>query len=145
MKPSEIRALWDKDCQIDPTDYERAAIQKPRLHSKYLNMLIDVKLELRNAEIVFLKMRTLKGRYYSGELTKDELQERGWPQYQKNKPLKTELEKLLESDPDMMECVNRLEVLKVAQMQLEYILKEVSGRDWTIRNAIEWHKFTQGG
>jgi hypothetical protein len=145
ITPQEIDEQWKKDAPIDATNYEREAADKPRLHSKYLSYMMQVKLDLRKLEESFLNMRRLKIRYYMGELTKQELDALNLEQYKKNKPIKAELVDLLESDSHLMELVTKLETMRVAQYQLESILKEIASRDWEIKNSIQWHIFTQGG
>jgi len=145
MKPEEIVIQWDTDSKIDQTDYAKAAANTPRLHSKYLGYLIGVKQELRKKESEYLRMRRTKSLYFRGELTKKELEERGWEQYQKNRPLKTEMEDLIATDDDMIALQEELELLRTMSYQLESILKSIASRSWDVKTSLQAHIFFQGG
>lgn len=145
MTTDDIELEWETDSKIDQLDYAKAAVTTPRLHSKYLGYLIRAKKDLRKKESEYLRLRKLKSSYYKGELTKEELKERGWEQYQKNRPLKTELEELLTTDNDMIVLQEALELLRTIIYQLESILKSVASRGWDVKVAVQWHIFTQGG
>jgi hypothetical protein len=145
MKPDDIKQQWDVDAIIDRTDYAKSAVETPRLHSKYLGYLVRVKQDLRKKESEYLRLRKVKVAYYRGELTKEELVERQWVQYQKNKPLKSEMEDILATDSDMIELQEALETLRTMVYQLESILKSIASRGWDVKTAVQWHIFTQGG
>ena len=145
MKLQEIQAMWEQDCKVDQTNLGRAAARVPELHAKYLNMLTSVRLQYRKAEADYLRLRKLKNRYYRGELTKEELVELGWDQYLSNKPLKNEMEDVLNMDDDIIQSMDKLEYIKTVLYQLEQILKSINSRTWDVKSAIEWYKFTNGG
>lgn len=145
MKLQEIQAMWEQDCKVDQTNLGRAAARVPELHAKYLNMLTSVRLQYRKAEVDYLRLRKLKNRYYRGELTKEELMELGWDQYLSNKPLKNEMEDVLNMDDDIIHLIDKMEYIKTVLYQLEQILKSINSRTWDVKSAIEWYKFTNGG
>lgn len=145
MKLQEIQAMWEQDCKVDQTNLGRAAARVPELHAKYLNMLTSVRLQYRKAEADYLRLRKLKNRYYRGELTKEELMELGWDQYLSNKPLKNEMEDVLNMDDDIIHLIDKMEYIKTVLYQLEQILKSINSRTWDVKSAIEWYKFTNGG
>lgn len=145
MKLQEIQAMWEQDCKVDQTNLGRAAARVPELHAKYLNMLTSVRLQYRKAEADYLRLRKLKNRYYRGELTKEELVELGWDQYLSNKPLKNEMEDVLNMDDDIIHLIDKMEYIKTVLYQLEQILKSINSRTWDVKSAIEWYKFTNGG
>ena len=145
MKLQEIQEMWTTDCKIDHTNLGRSAARVPELHAKYLNMLSSVRLQYRKAEADYLRLRKLKFRYYRGELSKEELTELGWDQYLNNRPLKNEMDDIINADEDMILKVDKLEYLRVIAFQLESILKSINSRTWDIKSAIEWEKFTNGG
>ena len=91
-----------------------------------------------------LSLRRIKWKYYRGELSKEELLELGWTQYLGNHPLKNEMIEFLDSDPDVIKVVDKIEYIKACLYQCELIMKSLSSRTWDIKSAIEWHKFTNG-
>ena len=145
MKLNEIQALWAEDCKVDQTNLGRAAARVPELHAKYLNMLSSVRLQHRKAEADYLRLRKLKYRYYRGELSKQELDDLGWEQFLSNRPLKNEMEDVMNMDDDIITAIDKMEYIKTVLYQLEQILKSINSRTWDVKSAIEWYKFTNGG
>ena len=145
MKLQEIQSMWTDDCKIDQTNLGRSAARVPELHAKYLNMMSSVRLQYRKAETEYLRIRKLKGKYYRGELTKEELIELQWDQYLNSRPLKNEMDDVMNTDEDIIRLVDKLEYLKTIMYQLEQIIKSINSRTWDINSAIEWYKFTNGG
>lgn len=145
MKLNEIQTMWAEDCKIDQTNLGRVAARVPELHAKYLNMLTSVKLQYRKAEADYLRLRKLKMRYYKGELSKQELDELGWDQFLQNRPLKNEMDEVLNTDSDIIQINDKLEYIRTVLYQLEQILKSINSRTWDVKSAIEWYKFTNGG
>ena len=144
MKLTEIQEAWAKDCRIDETNLGHASAQVPMLHSKYLNLLTNSRLQLRKAESDLARLRRTKYRYYRGELSKDELAELGWDQWQGVKPIKNEMDEFLATDDDLIAQTDRVEYFKTVYQQLESILKSISSRTWDIKSSIEWYKFSNG-
>jgi hypothetical protein len=145
MKLTEIQELWKKDCEINMTDLGTEATRVPKLHAKYLAFLTSAKLQLRKTEGDYLRLRKLKEKYFRGELSKFELDELKWEQYLLNKPLKTEMENVLQTDEDVIQQVDKIEYHKTVVYQLEQIIKSINSRTWDVKSAIDWYKFTNGG
>jgi hypothetical protein len=144
MKLTEIQEAWAKDCRIDETNLGHASAQVPMLHSKYLNLLTNSRLQLRKSESDLARLRRTKYRYYRGELSKDELAELGWEQWQGVKPIKNEMDEFLATDDDLIAQTDRVEYFKTVYQQLESILKSIASRTWDIKSSIEWYKFSNG-
>lgn len=144
MKLTELQEAWKTDAQIDHTNLGRSAARTPELHAKYLNLLTSARLQARKAESDYYKLRNVKYRYFRGELTRQELDNLGWAQYQGVKPLKSDMDEMLNTDTDLITAQDKLEYLKTVLYQLESILKSIHSRTWDIKNAIEWEKFSNG-
>jgi hypothetical protein len=144
MKLSEIQDMWTKDAKVNELDLGKSSIQIAELHAKYLNILSNTKLQLRKCEGDYLRLRRTKFKYYRGEMTREELEEYGWNQFQGLKPLKNEVEDIVNCDEDIIRCVDKVEYMKAMLYQLEQIIRSLNGRGWEIKNAIEWTKFTNG-
>ena len=97
MKIDQIREQVRKDFELDETELDRESMRVPQLHNKYLNMLFDEKLLLKQQKAEHAKLRRLKWEYYSGKLDEDQLDELGWEQFDL-KILRNDLDKYLESD-----------------------------------------------
>ena len=138
MKLSEIQEMWAADCKIDQLNLGPESTKTPELHAKYLNLLSNSKLQLRKAEADYFRMKRTKLRYYRGELTREELKEYGWDQYQGLKPLKNEMDDVLQCDEDLIKIQDKIDYVKAVLYKLEQILRSLNSRTWDIKSAIEW-------
>ena len=135
---------WQKDAPINETNLGQEAARVPMLHAKYITILSKIKLQLRKAESDYLNNRRLKYKYYRGELTREELEDSGWTQFQGNKPLKNEMDELLQCDKDLIELQDKHEYYKTVIYTLEQIIRSINSRTWDVKSSIEWTKFTNG-
>ena len=144
MNIEQLHDEWDKDCIVNDDHLDRESVKTPQLHAKYLRILISHKMKLAALEVEYKTLRQKKFRYFRGEMTKPELEDLQWNQWQGIKPLKNEMEEFLSGDNDL----NKLEI-KTNYIQnivefLESIMNQIKARDWQIRNSIEWKKFISG-
>jgi hypothetical protein len=138
----ELKQDWAVDCEIQE-DLAAAAIQTPKLHSKYLDQLIEAKLRLTKIANDIAILKVDKGRYFRGEMTKEELTDRGWVQWQ-YRTLKSDIDGLIEGDADYIKLSTRESYMKVVVSFLESVLGEIKNRNWSIRAAIDYIKFRAG-
>jgi hypothetical protein len=144
MKLSELQDQWSQDSKIDETNLGKESTRVPTLHAKYLNFLSSTRLNLRKAESDYYNTRRKKYKYYRGEMTKAELEEEGWDQWQGNKPLKNEMDEFLQCDADLIALQDKVEYFKTVIAHLEQVLRSLNSRTWDIKTAVEWAKFTNG-
>ena len=144
MKLSELQEEWVKDAPIDQTNLGQEAARVPILHAKYLSRLSKTKLQLRKAESDYLNTRRMKYKFYRGELTRVELEDLGWDQFQGNKPLKNEMDEFLQCDQQLLELQDKHEYYKTVIYTLEQIIRSINSRTWDVKTTLEWTKFTNG-
>lgn len=144
MNIEQINEQWAGDCTIDRNKLTEETLRTANLHQKYLDMLMGCKSKLIKLTSDYLALKDLKTRYYNGELTQDELEEHNLKQYQGLKPLKSTMNEKLEGDSDIIKVKLKMQYLEAMQYQLESILQQIKGRDWSIRNHIEYIKFVAG-
>jgi hypothetical protein len=141
---TEIQDLWEQDCIIDNNHLDDESIKTAKLHAKYINILMETKLGISKRRIEISTLKKNKYRYYKGEMTRQELSDLGWDQWLYAKPLKYELEQLLEGDSDLVALNLRMEYLEATLYLLESILKSIADRTWSIRNSISYKSFLAG-
>lgn len=144
MNIEELNDMWDNDCSIDEDHLDRASVHTAKLHSKYLRLLTQHKMRIAALYAEYNNLRQTKFRYYRGELSREELNERGWNQWQGVKPLKNEMDEFLTGDSDLNRINIKIEYIKVMVEALESILGQIKARDWQIRNAVDFKKFIAG-
>ena len=84
--------------------------------------------------------------WYNGKLSKAQIDELGWSYDPLDglKILKGEMDYYYDSDIHIQEAQARIELLKVQIDTLKEILENIKWRHQTIKNMIEWRKFTSG-
>jgi hypothetical protein len=144
MNIEQINELWAADCGIDRNKLTEETLRSANLHQKYLELLMQCKSKLIKLSSDYLELKELKTRYYNGELTQEELQENNLKQYQGLKPLKSTMGEKLDGDSDIIKLKLKIQYMENMQYQLESILQQIKGRDWGIKNHIEYLKFVAG-
>ena len=141
----EILTMWEQDSSIDDNHLGEASTTTPKLHAKYVKLLVSNKLRLTKLNSEYNTTRKTKFRYYRGELTREELADLGWEQWQYNKPLKTDMDEFLRGDDDISKIQVRIDYIETVIYALESIMTQIKARDWQIKNAISWKAFLAGG
>lgn len=144
MDLNGILDQWDNDCIINDNQLGEASIVSAKLHSKYLRYLIESKSKKTKIEADYQTLRKAKFRYYRGEMTRKELEDRGWEQYQYTKPLKNEMDEILKGDEDLSKIQMKIDYMDTMIFALESIINQIKARDWQIKNSIEFKKFLSG-
>jgi hypothetical protein len=144
MNIEELLESWESDCYIDDDHLDKASITTAKLHSKYLRILIQHKMKIAAYSSEYNNLRQIKFRYYRGELSREELAEQKWNQWQGIKPLKNEMDEFLNGDSDLNKINVKVSYIKCMVEALESILSQIKARDWQIRNAVDFKKFIAG-
>lgn len=143
MTLDELKKMVAEDMVIDDTELDLESLKIPQLHNKYLNLYTDEKLKLGRIQSEVKALVRIKWEYYTGKLDEDELKELGWEPFQ-YKILKSDIDKYLESDSDLIEKNHRMIFQEEKVKYLDAVVKSFNGRQWNIRNAIDWRKFVSG-
>jgi hypothetical protein len=144
MNIEQLQEMWDKDSEIDDNFLGETTTATPKLHAKYIKILVNVKLKHTKYQSDYLLMRKNKFRYYRGELSREELQDLGWAQWQGIKPLKNEMDEFLQGDSELITLKIKIDYLETMIYFLESIMGQLKARDWQVKSAIEWKKFLAG-
>jgi hypothetical protein len=143
MTLDELREELERDMVLDEVALDLESLKIPQLHSKYLNLLFDERLALRKAEADYNILLRTKWEYYTGKMSQEQLDERGWEPFPL-KILRNDLDLYLNSDEHLTKLTQKCAYQKEKISLLEEVVKELNTRHWKIRNAIEWRKFTNG-
>ena len=144
MTIDEIYDMWAIDAEIDENYLGETTTATPKLHAKYVKMLVNTKLKHTKYQSDYNIARKFKFRYYRGELSRQELQDLGWEQWQGVKPLKNEMDEFLKGDSDLNTLQVKIDYLESMIYLLESILGQIKARDWQIKTAVEWKRFLAG-
>jgi hypothetical protein len=139
----EVEELWELDSQIDVVRLDTASLDVPKLHNKYTKIHNKVKLESLKLEAKYNDMQQIKTLYYSGKLSKEELDEKGWEPHH-IKVLRNDMKSYIESDPDLMKIKIRIDYYTIMYKYLESIISQINNRSFLISNSIKWKQWQSG-
>ena len=139
----QISEEWRKDAAIDSTELGTESLKIPQLHSKYMKIYFDERQKLKAYEFKSRETFLKKYEYFNGRMSREELEEAGWEPFVK-KLMKHEIDMYIDSDKDIINIKMRMEAQKEKIDFLEEVLKNLNQRNYQIRNAIEWQRFTNG-
>jgi hypothetical protein len=76
-------------------------------------------------------------------MSQEQLEERNWEPFDLN-ILKTDIDRFMDSDEDIIRLSNKILLQKEKVNYLENVIKIINNRQWSIRSTIDWVRFTNG-
>ena len=140
----QVLADWKIDAEISASKLDKELYRTPMLHAKYLDAYVYFRAKLSAAEKKYNHMTFARKKYYRGESTQEELALYGWSQYQGLKMSSSEFNQQKEFDPILVDLNEVRDGYKVAVTAIEYIMKSIGGRDWTLKTIVDYQKFQAG-
>jgi len=146
MNLERILEEWKKDSLIEMNALDASSVQTTMLHAKYLELYSTYKIKLKDAEFKQSILMKNKWLWYSGKLSKEEIDRFGWDYdpYEGLKILKGDMAHFVEADKELQESEAKIEYLKTCIDTLKDIMENLKWRHQNIRNIIEWKKFEAG-
>lgn len=140
----DIVTQWEQDAKYDILHMDNEALRTCRLHSKYLRLLADYKKKRTQLKFRSNELKQQKIRYYSGEMSLEEVKQLNIEQYQGNRLGPTLMAKQLESDPDLNRIQMQREAIDMIIETLESIISIIKSRDFQIKNWKDIQAFNRG-
>ena len=140
MDLEKLQELVDKDLKLNETELDLESLKTPQLHNKYMKHLTNFKLLLSKAESDLYILKREKWEYYTGKSDASVYAQKPF----NLKILKQDVDKYLDSDIDIQRAKHKVEYLQTTTDFLDRTIRQISNRTFTIKNAIEWRKFTSG-
>ena len=141
-----IHDMWEKDCVINDMKLDESSRQTPILHAKYLQLLSTVKLQLKRAEFSQKTLLKQKWLWYNGKMDPIAMNELGWDPdpFDGLKVLKGDMNYYYDADPEIQKSEEKIQYYKTIIETLTDIISNITWRHQTIKNMIEWKKFSSG-
>ena len=141
-----IHDMWEKDCVINDMKLDESSRQTPILHAKYLQLLSTVKLQLKRAEFSQKTLLKQKWLWYNGKMDPIAMNELGWDPdpFDGLKVLKGDMDYYYDADPEIQKSEEKIQYYKTIIETLADIISNITWRHQTIKNMIEWKKFSSG-
>ena len=141
MDLEKIQAMWEKDSHIDPDNLHDESLKIPQLHSKYYTLYNTITLLRERAREQYNKVRLERYNYYTGKATAEVYAEEPFPYKVREKDA---IQRHLDADDKMNKVDMKIKYYDIMLKFLEEIIRNISGRTYQIKNAIEWNKFQAG-
>jgi len=140
MDLEKLQEQADKDLKINDTELDLESLKTPQLHNQYMKHLTKYKLMLSRAETEYSVLKKEKWEYYTGKADASVYAEKPFDL----KILRTDIDKYLDSDMDLQKAKQKVDYLNTTVDFLDKTIRLISNRGFTIKNAIDWRKFTSG-
>ena len=140
MDLEKLQLQADSDLKINDTELDLESLKTPQLHNKYMKHLTKFKLMLSRAESEYNTLKREKWEYYTGKAPAEVYAEKPFDL----KILKTDIDKYLDSDEELQKQKQKVDYLNTVVDFLDRTIRLISNRGFTIKNAIDWRKFTSG-
>jgi len=133
--------MWEADAPIDKSNLDRESVDIPKLHHKYLSILMEIKSKKIAFNHKLENIKKEKELYYSGQSTAD---------VYKDKPFDTRLktkagiEKHVNTDPEVVTILQKIEYMDVLLEGVNHIMESIKWRNQNIKSTIDWVRFTSG-
>lgn len=144
MKIEDIFTQWEQDTQVDRTELGDEALKIPKLHHKYFQMLVKEKMILRQYEADLKQLKLDKYEFYT-QGPNEETKDKGWRLPAKGMILKNDLPMYMDADQDIINQSLKIGLQQEKIELLDSIIKSIMNRNFIIKNAIDWQRFTMGG
>lgn len=140
MNINEIEELWNNDSKIDPDNLHLESLKIPTLHSKYYEIYNNISILKKIEENKYSELQKEKWLYYSGKASPEVYKEQPFD----HRVMKSDLDRYLNADSDLIKSKTKIDYYQLMLKFLESILKSIENRNFTIKNSLDFMKFTAG-
>ena len=140
MDLEKLQDLADTKLKINDTELDLESLKTPQLHNEFMKHLTKYKLMLSRAETEYSVLKKDKWEYYTGKADAAVYAQKPFDL----KILRTDIDKYLEADEDLQKAKQKVDYLSTTVDFLDRTIRLISNRGFTIKNAIDWRKFTSG-
>ena len=141
MNLEQIQEMWQKDSVIDPDNLHDESLKIPQLHSKYYTIYNTISLLREKAKESYNRIRLERHNYYTGKAPAEVYVQEPFPYKVREKDA---IQRHMEADERLNTIDMKIKYYDVTLKFLEEIIRNISGRTYQIKNAIEWQKFQSG-
>lgn len=139
---AEVKQFASEEVVINEHDLDGESLRTPRLHSRWLSMMGDEAVKLKQLSNMNKKLTLERSRFFLGTQTDKYYAEHGQPHV---RVPKTDLPLYLDADDQVSMLREIMEIQTQLVDFLEKTVREISSRTYHIRAAIDWRKFESGG
>lgn len=133
--------ILKKESEIDGVALDTESLSTIKLQSKYGQLYTDEYLSLCELKDSVKKLKLERWKYYSGKQTNKYYADYGnWHE----EVLKSDIDKYLDADEFLIKLNRIVEVQQMIVNILDKFVKDLSGRNYQIKTALDYRKFVSG-
>jgi hypothetical protein len=141
MTLEEIQDMWQRDSVIDPDNLHEESLKISQLHSKYYTIYNTITLLREKARETYNRIRLERYNYYTGKAPAEVYIEEPFPYKVREKDA---IQRHMDADERLNKIDLKIRYYDIMLKFLEEIIKTVSNRNYSIKNAIDWNRFQSG-
>jgi hypothetical protein len=141
MNLDEIQEMWQRDSVIDPDNLHDESLKIPQLHAKYYTIYNTITLLREKARETYSKVRLERYNYYTGKAPAEVYEKDPFPYKVRDKEA---LQRHLDADERLNKIDLKIRYYDIMLKFLEEVIKMISNRNYSIKNAIDWNRFQAG-
>ena len=144
MKLEDIEKDWAEDCIVNQEDLGKAAMEIPKLHSKYYGYLLNEKRLLYILQEKKEELAIVLENYFLKTMTTEERLAAGLPDFLDKKILKSDVDRHIDRWPEIIQLNLKIAIQQDKIDFLKDINKMIHNRSFVVKDAISWILFTNG-
>ena len=141
MNLEQIQEMWEKDSQIDPDNLHDETLKTTQLHAKYYTLYNTITLLKEKAKETYNRVRLERYNYYTGKADPEVYEQEPFPYKVRDKDA---LQRHMDADEKLSKVELKIRYYDIMLKFLEEIIKTISNRNFSIKNAIDWNRFQAG-
>ena len=141
MNLDEIQEMWQRDSVIDPDNLHDESLKIPQLHAKYYTIYNTITLLREKARETYNRVKLERYNYYTGKAPAEVYAEEPFPYKVRDKEA---LQRHLDADERLNKIDLKIRYYDIMLKFLEEVIKMISNRNYSIKNAIDWNRFQAG-
>jgi hypothetical protein len=141
MNLDEIQDMWQRDSVIDPDNLHDESLKIPQLHSKYYTVYNTITLLREKARETHNRVKLERYNYYTGKAPAEVYVKEPFPYKVREKDA---LQRHMDADEKLSKIEMKIRYYDIMLKFLEEVIKMISNRNYSIKNAIDWNRFQAG-
>ena len=141
MNLDEIQEMWKRDSVIDPDNLHDESLKIPQLHSKYYTIYNTITLLREKARETHSRVKLERYNYYTGKAPAEVYVEEPFPYKVREKDA---IQRHMDADERLSKIDLKIRYYDVMLKFLEEVIKMITNRNYSIKNAIDFMRFTAG-
>ena len=141
MNLETLQEMWKKDSEIDPDKYGEESIRIPQLHMRYMEFYNTFSLMKKDRDSEMRSLTRDKWIFYKGKAPAKIYKEMP---FDFKLTTREEINMFIEADDDVRKLQLKIDYIEQTIFFLDGVLRQINGRNYQIKNAIEWERFQSG-